>query len=157
MLRAIALLLIGLAFGGAIGFSLGQSGKNVTEMAPAMEHANHAHVHGEPLAIEPGTNAPTVEISVVPDTVGGWNLNIQTTRFRFSAERAGAAHVDGEGHAHVYVNGEKIARAYSEWFHIDELPAGRVEIEVVLNSNDHRALTVGEVPVSASVAFDNPG
>ena len=91
------------------------------------------------------------------DPVSGWNLNSRTSNFVFAAERAGNAHVDGEGHAHVYVNGEKIARAYGEWFHIEALPTGPVEVEVVLNSNDHRALVVGDMPLSATLAFDNPG
>ncbi len=156
-MRALAILLIGLGVGGTVGFVLGQTGEDQVDAPSAMEHAGHTHMHGEALMIEAGAEAPTLALSLAPDTVAGWNLNIQTSNFRFSAERAGAAHVDGEGHAHIYVNGEKVARAYGAWFHIEDMPTGRVEIEVTLNSNDHRALMVGESPLSATVTFDNPG
>ena len=122
---------------------------------PAMDHSAHMHAHGEGLALEPGASAPTLDIAVQPDPVSGWNLNIQTQNFRFAAEAAGKDHVAGEGHAHIYVNGEKLARAYGNWFHLETLPEGTVEIEVTLNSNDHRALLVGEVPLSAVLTFEN--
>ncbi len=156
MLRGFAILLIGLGFGGAIGFVLGGTDRNGAQM-PVLKHAEHAHVHGDPLVIAPGSGTPDLTIALTPDPVAGWNLNIQTSNFQFAADRAGAAHVDGEGHAHVYVNGTKIARVYGEWHHIEDLPAGPVEVEVVLNSNDHRALVVGDRPLSATVVFDNPG
>ncbi|MEO0915459.1 MAG: hypothetical protein AAFY31_00490 [Pseudomonadota bacterium] len=156
MLRGLALLLIGVAFGGGAGFVLG-SGGGVPDTPPAMDHAQHMHAHGEGLVIEPGPDAPTLSLAVAPDPVAGWNLHLATTNFVFAAERAGEAHIAGEGHAHVYVNGEKIARAYGNWFHLESLPQGQVEIEVTLNSNDHRAFLVGDVPLSATVSFDNLG
>lgn len=157
MLRLIAILLIGFAFGGATGFVLGNSGNPAPVADVAMEHAGHAHAHGDPLVIEPGPKAPTLALEVVRDPVAGLNLNIQVTGFRFAAENAGLLHAEGEGHAHIYVNGDKFARAYGAWHHIEDVPKGRVEIEVTLNSNDHRALVVGDKPVSATVTFENPG
>ena len=157
MTRALALLLIGFAFGGGLGFVLASGSTEGSNAAPAMDHSAHAHVHGEALMIEPGADAPTLEIDLRPDPVAGWNLHIETVNFAFAAERAGAEHVSGEGHAHIYVNGVKVARAYGDWFHLDGLPEGLVEIEVTLNSNDHRSLMVGDMPVAATVTFTNPG
>lgn len=136
---------------------LASGSSEVPEAAPAMDHSSHAHVHGEGLMIEPGEAAPTLELDLRPDPVAGWNLNMKTENFVFAAERAGAEHVPGEGHAHIYVNGEKVARAYGNWFHLENLPTGQVEIEVTLTSNDHRSLMVGDMPVAATVSFDNPG
>ena len=157
MTRAIALLLIGFAFGGGLGFVLAPGRADGPEAAPAMDHSSHEHVHGEGLLIEPGEGAPRLELDLRPDPVAGWNLHLKTENFVFAAERAGAEHVPGEGHAHIYVNGEKIARAYGNWFHLETLPTGPVEIEVTLTSNDHRSLMVGDVPVAATVSFVNPG
>lgn len=156
MTRAFALLFIGFAFGGGAGFVIASGTALPEAEAPAMEHAVHRHAHGEALMIAAGEDAPTLALDIQPDPVAGWNLNIRTTNFTFAAERAGGAHVPGEGHAHVYVNGEKIARAYGNWFHLETLPSGPVEIEVTLNSNDHRALMVGDAPLSAAVSFDVP-
>lgn len=107
--------------------------------------------------VAPGEDAPSLALHMVPDPVAGWNLHLMTTNFAFAAERAGGPHVPGEGHAHIYVNGAKVARAYGNWFHLETLPPGTVEIEVTLNSNDHRALMVGDAPLSATVSFQNPG
>ena len=61
----------------------------------------------------------------------------------------------GEGHAHVYVNGTKIARLYGTWMHIGSLPPGDVEVRVALSSNDHKALAVNGQPVQVAVAVAN--
>ena len=45
--------------------------------------------------------------------------------------------VDNTGHAHLYVDGIKIARLYGSHFHIPDLPVGDREISVTLSSNDH--------------------
>lgn len=155
MLRGFALLLIGFAFGGGLGFVLA-SDERAENAPPAMDHSQHMHAHGQGLVIEPGPAAPTLALEVTADPVAGWNLRLATTGFVFAAERAGETHVPGEGHAHIYVNGLKVARAYGNWFHLESLPSGLVEIEVTLNSNDHRALMVGDVPLSATVSFVNP-
>jgi len=77
---------------------------------------------------------------VTPDEAGGWNIHVATSRFRFAPERVNQGHRPGEGHAHLYVNGRKIARLYASWFHLDSLPPGTHTLRVELNSNDHRPL-----------------
>lgn len=105
------------------------------------------HHHGQVLSLSPGPTTPTLDIAVVQDPISGWNLHIETTNFRFSPEKASGPHRAGEGHAHVYVNGRKLARVYGPWFHIDELPQGTNDVTVTLNSNDHKLLAVGEAPL----------
>ncbi|MYA87235.1 MAG: hypothetical protein F4X97_02060 [Boseongicola sp. SB0662_bin_57] len=161
MTRSFALFIIGLAFGGGIGF--------VLAAANGVTLDGHVHVGGRPLDHSDvngdsrighdhyemldlaGSNAPTLEIQVKADPVDGWNLHVMTTGFAFSPVNAGRAHVPGEGHAHVHVNGRKIARLYGPWMHIGALPEGRAEIRVTLNANDHRLLSVDGVPVEARV------
>lgn len=117
----------------------------------------HAHAHDRPLILPRGADAPTLDIALHADTVGGWNLELITEHFRFSADRAGLSHRPGEGHAHLYVNGEKIARLYGNWYHLAALPDGPVEIEVTLNANDHRPLSVGTELVSAKLHHQKNG
>lgn len=152
--RKLAMLLIGLVFGGGIGFIIA-AGQGVT-----FDGHDHATGHGgggrdhaamAPIVLPTDDMAPTLAVRVVKDPMSGWNLHVQTTNFRWAPESASTAHVAGEGHAHVYVNGDKIARIYAEWYHIDQLPVGEVVIEVALNSNDHSALAVGDKPLRASV------
>lgn len=164
--RQIALLIIGLTFGAGIGFLVAlESGAKLDghahnpvgadlRNAKATAGQQVTHDHGEMLSLTLDSGAPTLEITLTPDTVSGWNLHVMTTNFRFTPGNVGKPHVPGEGHAHVFVNGNKIGRLYNSWMHIGSLPHGPAVVEVTLNTNDHRALAVGETPLMASVATD---
>lgn len=175
MNRAVAMLLIGLIFGGGIGFTIA-AGAGVTldghdhsaDLAESeidhsqMDHAamghgetsSDAHDHDTVLTVPDGPDAPTLELAVTKDGAG-WNLQVITTNFTLTPERIGGAHIPGEGHGHVYLNGVKQARIYGEWYHIDAVPSGDVELRVTLNSNDHSALAVGDAPLE--VVMTLPG
>jgi len=165
--RSIAMLAIGLIFGGGIGFVIA-AGNNVTldghehseasGQIPSMSQdmsqgtaQGGAHAHADNLMLDGDATVPELTIQVLEDVVSGWNLKLDVSNFRFAPENAGLAHVPGEGHAHVYVNGVKIARIYGVWMHIASLPEGAV-VEVTLNANDHRQLAVGDQPIKASFA-----
>lgn len=168
MNRTIGMLLIGLFLGGGIGFVTAASQNVALEGHDHGNPAHHAggshdhaamaaaaagpvahHNHDELLSLPAGPEAPTLAVKVVPDPVSGWNLHIITTRFRFAPEHAGKANAAHEGHAHVYLNGRKVARQYGPWMHIAELPAGDNEIAVTLNANDHRPLAIDGEPLRA--------
>lgn len=159
MLRALAFLIIGLVFGAGIGFVLASAQPEQAVAADnsamtAMDHAAMGHAVMAPVEIADGPQAPTVALAVFPDSDTGWNLHIQTTGFTFAGANAGAAHVLGEGHAHIYANGKKLARAYGPWVHIESLPAGVVDLKVSLNTNDHRAILVGGEALEARLRMD---
>ena len=159
MNRAFALFIIGLAFGGGIGFVLAAAGGVTLDGHVHAGNRELAHLgigdafgeghnHYQKLDLV-GSNAPTLDLQVTEDPDQGWNLRVMTTGFTFSPANAGRSHVPGEGHAHVHVNGRKIARLYGPWMHIGSLPEGEVEILVTLNANDHRLLSVDGNPVVA--------
>lgn len=81
--------------------------------------------------------APQVAISVEQDPMDGWNVTLSTGNFRFTPRMVNGEHVDNTGHAHLYLDGVKIARLYGPHFHIPQLPAGTHEISVNLSTNDH--------------------
>ncbi len=97
-----------------------------------------------------GPTAPTLDIVVAEDQGDGWNLQILTTNFRFAPDHVNQPHQAGEGHARLYINGENVARVYGPWFHIGSLPSGRTEVTVILISNDHHGLTVGDEKLSVT-------
>ncbi len=113
-------------------------------------HGHGAHDHGKLIALASGPTAPTLDFVVAKDEVGGWNLQVLTTNFRFAPENVNMPHRDGEGHAHLYVNGEKLARLYGPWFHIGSLPSGPAQVTVTLNANDHSGLAVDDTPLSVT-------
>lgn len=169
MNRSLAILAIGLFFGGGIGFVTaasqgvtldghdhsnhdgvsGSAQHDASGAVHATSHEAHQHLHARPLALPLGPGAPTVRISLHADPVSGWNLHVVTTDFRFAPENASSEHVAGEGHAHVYVDGTKVARLYGPWLHIADLPNGQSEVKVTLNTNDHRPITIGGKPLAA--------
>lgn len=157
MSRSLALFAIGLLFGGGIGF-VTAAGNGITfdghdHDDPAHHGGGHAgamaHDHATAVDLPSGPDAPRVAIRLHKDPMSGWNLQVLPQNFRFAPQKASAENVPGEGHAHVYVNGEKLARLYAEWVHLPSLPAGAV-VKVSLNTNNHSALTVEGQPVEAT-------
>ena len=122
-----------------------------------MPGSSMAMSHGEKLiAIDDWAAQPTLNASIFPDPVGGWNLNIKTTNFTFDAAAAGYDNVEGHGHAHVYVNGIKLGRIYGDWYHIATLPSGSNEVSVSLYANDHSGLSLGGSKITSTVMVPVP-
>lgn len=158
MNRTLALFVIGLIFGGGLGFAFA-AGNGITfdghDHGDPAQHAgidhggmDHSKMHETPIEVS-ATVAPVVKIDVTPDPMAGYNLHVMIDNFAFSPQNASQPHIPGEGHAHVYANGVKLGRLYGPWMHLDTLPSGPVDIEVTLNSNDHHPLTVDGAPISA--------
>jgi hypothetical protein len=78
-----------------------------------------------------------VRIVVKPDAMKGYNLFVTTKAFEWAPEHVNAKHQRGEGHAHLYVDGEKLTRLYGPAFYLGELPSGTHVVRVTLNGNDH--------------------
>lgn len=159
--RSIAMLLIGLVFGGGIGF-VTAAGYGVTldghdHGAHGAEAAHGEHAHDTPIALDAGPDAPALRVTLTPDPMSGWNLRMAARNFRFAPENASLDHVPGEGHAHVYVNGSKVMRAYGDWVHLGSLPEGEVTVRAALYSNDHRPLLVDGTPVGDEVVVSVGG
>jgi hypothetical protein len=124
---------------------------------PAKMASMDAHGHGaagkpEHMAAMHGQGhdviGMTVDVKATPDAKSGANLHVTTTGFTWAPRHASGRSVDGEGHAHVYVDGEKVGRMYGEWLHLP-LDPGRHKIEVSLNGNDHSDYLVDGAPVRA--------
>ena len=163
MSRPLALFAIGLLFGGGAGFVIA-AGNGVTfeghdhddpsqHTSMEMQAEMTSHDHSSAVNLPAGADAPGLEIKLTKDPMAGWNLQVIPQNFRFSPENASTADINGEGHAHVYINGTKLGRLYGNWLHIGELPKGDVEVKVSLNANSHSALLVDGAPVEASVSL----
>lgn len=118
---------------------------------PEPMDSGHGHPEAHP------TEEMAVSLMVMEDAVEGWNVYITPEYMTWAPEKASSAHEDGEGHAHLYVDGQKIARVYGKAYHIAELPPGTHEISVDLNGNDHGPYTVNENKVTYSVTVQVAG
>lgn len=101
----------------------------------------------------PAAFAPAIELSVTEDPMTGWNVALVTRNFDFTPQSAGGPPVPNTGHAHLYVNGRKIARLYGSYYHIPDLPAGQHELTVTLSSNDHAYYAVDGVRIESRVVI----
>ena len=86
-------------------------------------------------------------IEVVEDPKSGYNALITIDGMTLSAANVNGDHVDGEGHLHLYVNGQKVGRLYGDATHIPVLPVGEVEITVGAFANDHSAYVIDGEPI----------
>lgn len=102
----------------------------------------------------PAPDEMSVSISLAPDSVDGLNLEISATGFEWSPEGAGGEHVAGAGHAHVYVDGVKHARAYGPWLHLTGLEPGIRQVRVTLNGNSHGEYTRGGQAIAAEASAE---
>lgn len=115
-------------------------------------HDGHSdHNHDQLVEIGDDAPIPSVALSVTPTAAGGYFVALETENFDFAPEAVDGPHVEGQGHAHLYVNGEKITRLYGPEYFIESLPSGDVEIRVTLNANDHATYAHHGEPIADTV------
>lgn len=90
------------------------------------------------------TVLPTLEAQLVVD---GKKATIHfATNLRLSAENYGKAHVIGEGHAHLYLDGQKVTGLKTnDPYTLDQLAPGKHSIKIDLQQNDHQSYGVEKV------------
>ena len=125
--------------------SPGQPGYLAFEAATAGAFAVNFHVfapdqaHSGPDPVISDTPI-SVDVTAEPDARGGVDVQIAVEGFRFAPDLVDQTHTPGAGHAHIYVDGEKLGRVFDTRYRIDTLPPGEREIRVTLNTNDHNDL-----------------
>lgn len=92
---------------------------------------------------------PELSLRVMQDGLESYNLEVAVQNFEFTPENTGQPTAIGEGHAHLYINGQKEARLYGPWYHLGNLEPGRYQLVVTLNGNDHTEFVVNDVLVAA--------
>jgi len=119
-----------------------------------LQETTNTHHHEGTYQVPDDVPAPTVKLFVEKDSKAGYNLHIETTNFKFTPENANKENVMGEGHAHIFINGEKLGRLYGNWYHLKTLPEGSTEITVNLTANGHESYSVGDKEVEDTVTVE---
>ncbi len=143
------------SMGDAMGSEMAadMTGMDDGKMDSAMDMGAHMHAdgamhdHGAPLEMASDT-APVVDLQLIPLSDGSYNVRIQTMNFTFAPQNVDGEPADGEGHAHLYVDDEKVARIYGEWYHLDSLPEDAQQVYVSLYANNHQPLVVDGEPIA---------
>ncbi|MBE9029063.1 hypothetical protein IQ266_04720 [filamentous cyanobacterium LEGE 11480] len=124
---------------------------------PKMPDAKmRGHHHHKKIAIPAGQLVPKVSLKIEPDAIKGWNMQITLENFEFTPDRINQESQTTNGHAHLMLNGRKIARLYGTRYHIPKLPQGKNILAVVLNTNQHEELTYQGKPIAGTVIIEVP-
>ncbi|WP_109781062.1 hypothetical protein [Streptomyces sp. CG 926] len=152
---ALALLLAG-------GAATGCGGRATTHHKPGTSHEQASgsvgtlltatDAGGHRLREVPAEGAPEVQLTVRPDSEDGWNLQLAVKNYRFTPDSTGGAALPGAGHAHLELDGRKLARLYGPWFHLPaaQVPEGAHTLTVRLYADDHTAWAVSGKPVEGT-------
>ncbi|MFC9812877.1 hypothetical protein ACFVJM_12515 [Streptomyces virginiae] len=158
---ALALLLAG-------GAATGCGGRATTHHKPGTSHEQAsgsagtllpaADAAGHKLREVPAEGAPEVQLAARPDSEDGWNLQLSVKNFRFTPDSTGGAALPGAGHAHLELDGRKIARLYGPWFHLPaaQVPEGAHTLTVRLYADDHTAWAVSGKAVEGTTQLTAP-
>ncbi|MFJ7591402.1 hypothetical protein ACIQZO_29325 [Streptomyces sp. NPDC097617] len=152
---ALALLLAG-------GAATGCGGRATTHHKPGTSHEQASgnvgnlltatDATGHRLREVPAEGAPEVQLTVRSDSEDGWNLQLAVKNYRFTPDSTGGAALPGAGHAHLELDGRKLARVYGPWFHLPaaQVPEGAHTLTVRLYADDHTAWAVSGKPVEGA-------
>lgn len=102
--------------------------------------------------------APKLVIRLSRDEKSGFNLAIDAENFELEPPEQ-ANDTDGhvlEGHAHIYINGEKIYRAYGRHIHLPGtlFKPGINQVMVSLNDHAHNTWSKGQRMVMSTLVID---
>lgn len=99
--------------------------------------------HHEGLEISKMKDAKIPEIDgwIKQDQTGSWMVKIITNNFAFKPEKLGLEEQQiNEGHAHLYINGDKKNRIYGHYHDLGTLKPGIYDVMVTLNTHNHKVL-----------------
>jgi len=108
-------------------------------------------MHHQKIDVSGFKKIPKIDVQVTADAKDGWNIEVITENFQFAPETVNGDSVQGEGHAHLYLDGKKIARLYGPWYHLTGVPVGQHLIRVTLNDNNHSELAIGDETIAAEI------
>ncbi|WP_443056250.1 hypothetical protein [Streptomyces sp. NBC_00239] len=141
----------------------GCGGRATTHHKPGTSHEQATGTAGTLLTTDDGTGhrlrevpaagAPQVGLEARPDSEDGWNLQLTVRNFHFTPDSTGGAALRGAGHAHLFLDGRKLARLYGPWYHLPaaQVPPGTHTLTVRLYADDHTAWAVADRPVESTV------
>ena len=165
IVTAIAAVMLVFIVGYTVGAATDSATNTVMEQTVEESHSHagdgvgegegRSHSH-EQYEVTDGELVPAItDLSVEKDAKSGWNVSFQTENFEFTPGNVNSDHIPGEGHAHIYVDSQKVNRLYSNNYHLGELTEGERDIRITLNTNAHSEYTVdGETINATTTAVD---
>jgi len=125
-----------------------------------LEHKNHNnqshsdHNHMKHDKVETNFENMSIDFDITKDDMSGVNIEIFTTDFEFSPKNVNQKHIDGEGHAHLYIDGEKWGRIYGKHIHVGGISSGNHIFLITLNTNLHDEYSINGKGIKKSIDFN---
>ncbi|MEO1524153.1 MAG: YHYH protein [Planctomycetota bacterium] len=117
-----------------------ESTEEISETALA-QHGNSSLTHGDHshsgVVQWLGHTAPRLHLGA-STSESGLTISFEVTPFDLSEDAVDGPHFDGQGHLHLYVNGEKVSRIFGGTYELTDLDGDHHVITADMNSNDHR-------------------
>lgn len=142
-------LVLGFCLGYLVFIALDEISNNKKIVESEIIHGEHMEMNHQHEKIHVGDVIPELDVEVYKDTTSGYNVHIITKNFEWKPEAVNTEPIDNQGHAHIYINDEKIARVYGDWFHIDDhhiLDTSNT-LRVTLNANNHAEWSIDDNPI----------
>jgi hypothetical protein len=158
--RRRSLWLLGLAFVLAGCGSSGHTGGadehlgSTGQASASAAHDMESMAPPEPIEWPAGRPAPKLVLTATPDSMGGFNVRVRMANFRLAPEHTGGKPTAGEGHLHLYVDGQKLTRLYGPWFYLEGLGQGAHALRVDAMANNHAPYHRGGSPIFATTAVE---
>lgn len=161
IISKIGLIIFGCALGYVLFFLVDSLPRErVMNAVPSHNNAHETqsgHTAHDLVDIDTADPVPSFSVGIIPDMMSGYNIHITTENFNFAPSQVNKAVVPNEGHAHIYVNDEKISRIYGSWFHLDEhhIVPGENRIRVTLNANNHSEWAIDGAPIEFTTVINH--
>jgi hypothetical protein len=126
----------------------------VTEGSEGYGH-DHEHGAADRLREWAGSPVPTVEVSIAETADRQWTLAISADGFTFTPANV-IEPVDGQGHAHLYVDGRLMTMIYKQSFKLPRLDPGTRHLVVTLSTNDHLEYSSNGEPIAGVAVLEIP-
>lgn len=121
----------------------------------AVQNMEHEH---SMVQIPDSVALPSISLVLSRDTKSGFNLQIETENFELEPpELANCCNEKMlEGHAHIFINGAKVYRAYSQYIHLpaELFSPGVNQIMVSLNDHEHNTWSLGSKMVMSTLVVN---
>lgn len=127
--------------------SCGTTGGDAGSSSTRMDEGTHDHTENSQSREWDAGPVPVVDATVTVNAEGGYLLNIEAPGFTFTGADV-LDPVPGEGHAHLYVDGDLKTMVYGPEFVLPPMEPGTYQVMISLSTNDHLEYKVDDEIIS---------
>ena len=92
---------------------------------------------------DPSSTSTDIQMKVTHKVVGkDLHLSFELKNFELSFENVNKEKVNGQGHIHLYIDGDKVMKIYQQEYVWQQLEPGTHEVRIELAHNDHEPVGV---------------